>query len=375
MLHSLQPPQLRAMSCSSSRCRHFVSRPSLRREVSRFLMASSRPIASASTEQIETQTSTATTATTPTPTPTPPPPPPLLLPSPLRTVFSTGARTTSAAHAAWDALVRPGDFAVDATAGNGHDTLKLARLVGSSGSVLALDLNPLALASTRIKIEEEIFRRKVCGAEPLGRVDLVLGCHSRLEEAIRERERRSRRKQEESDDDERRLSVWSLGEGEQGERQGEEGDGEETESSSLPTVALAAFNLGYLPKFDDLRGNGNNAHDETETTPPPLLPLLLDEKAQLATATKPETTVLAIQAAAKLLSPGGTVSICSYFQHEGGGEEAQAVQKMLRDSFDPRVWTCVESRVLNRPEAPSLTLCYRSSRPKNGKKMNKGRGG
>ena len=369
MRHSPQPPQLRAMSSSS--CRHLALRLACRREVSHLLRASSRPIASASTEQIETQT-LATTA--------PPPPPPPPPPTPLRFVLSTGARTTSAAHAAWDALVLPGDFVVDATAGNGHDTLKLARLVGSSGSVLALDTNPLALASTRTKIEEEIFRRRACGADPLGRVDLVLGCHSRLEEALRERERRRRRRrrsrrfQEEAENvgenDEERLSVWSLGEKGREEEEEEAEEGEERYSSSLPPVALAAFNLGYLPEFDDF-SSGNDGETDAEAAPPPPPPLL-DEKAQLATATKPDTTVLAIEAAASLLAPGGTVSICSYFQHRGGGEEALAVQRALRP-FDPRVWTCVESRVLNRPEAPSLTLCYRSTRPKRkGKNREKG---
>jgi hypothetical protein len=37
-------------------------------------------------------------------------------------------------------VLRPGDTAVDATCGNGHDTLALAELVGPSGRVFALDL-------------------------------------------------------------------------------------------------------------------------------------------------------------------------------------------------------------------------------------------
>ena len=294
--------------------------------------------------------------------------PPFLLPSPLRSVLSTGARTTSAAHAAWDALVRPGDFAVDATAGNGNDTLKLARLVGSSGSVLALDTNPYALASTRVKLEEERSRRQACGAAPLGRVDLVLGCHSRLEEAVREREKRRRQEEEERDGGEGRLSLWSLGEETEEEREGaaaEEGESAEDSPSLRPPVALVAFNLGYLPKIDDLddSSSGNSSDAEAQAEAAPAAQLLLDERAQLATATRPDTTVLAIEAAARLIAPGGTVSICSYFQHRGGGAEAEEVRRALRP-FDPRLWTCVESRVLNRPEAPVLTLCYRSTRPK-----------
>ena len=357
--------------------------------------------------------------------PPPPPPPPATSspppPSPLRSVLSAGARTTSAAHAAWDALVRPGDFAVDATAGNGHDTLKLARLVGSTGSVLAIDSNPLALASTKARLQEEAARRRACGAEPLGRVDLVLGCHSRLEEAVRERERRWRRREEEereeernADDDDdgerRRLSLWSLGEEAEERRSGEaaaEGGGESSSDDSsslpLPPVALAAFNLGYLPKFDDLlsvgggsisgsggsisgsgsssgnnSGSGsNNSGNNSGSNAAAEAEAETERAAQLATATRPDTTVLALEAAARLLAPGGTVSICSYFQHEGGGDEAEAVRALLRSpgkGFDPRVWTCVESRVLNRPEAPVLTLCYRSTRPKKEKGLRR-RGG
>jgi predicted methyltransferase len=47
------------------------------------------------------------------------------------------------------ATVSAGDLAVDATAGNGHDTLLLARLVGPAGRVLAIDLQDSAIAATR----------------------------------------------------------------------------------------------------------------------------------------------------------------------------------------------------------------------------------
>ena len=45
--------------------------------------------------------------------------------------------------------LRPGDRAVDATCGNGRDTLLLARLVGEEGRVWALDIQAEALARTR----------------------------------------------------------------------------------------------------------------------------------------------------------------------------------------------------------------------------------
>jgi Putative rRNA methylase len=45
-------------------------------------------------------------------------------------------------------VLRPGDLAVDLTAGNGHDTRFLAELVGQSGLVLAFDVQHQALTQT-----------------------------------------------------------------------------------------------------------------------------------------------------------------------------------------------------------------------------------
>ena len=41
--------------------------------------------------------------------------------------------------------LKPGDRAVDATAGNGWDTLKLCELVGDSGKVYAFDIQEEAI--------------------------------------------------------------------------------------------------------------------------------------------------------------------------------------------------------------------------------------
>ena len=58
----------------------------------------------------------------------------------LQGLLAGGARTTEAAKAAWASLLSPGDTVVDATCGNGHDTLALARLVGPHGCVIAMDI-------------------------------------------------------------------------------------------------------------------------------------------------------------------------------------------------------------------------------------------
>lgn len=53
------------------------------------------------------------------------------------------------AHLLWDQWVQEGDWAIDATCGNGHDTLKLSELVGATGKVIALDIQEEAIQSAR----------------------------------------------------------------------------------------------------------------------------------------------------------------------------------------------------------------------------------
>ncbi|MFD2671195.1 class I SAM-dependent methyltransferase [Marinicrinis sediminis] len=45
--------------------------------------------------------------------------------------------------------VQPGHVVIDGTAGNGHDTIHLAKLAGRTGHVYAFDIQEQALASTR----------------------------------------------------------------------------------------------------------------------------------------------------------------------------------------------------------------------------------
>jgi tRNA A58 N-methylase Trm61 len=52
-------------------------------------------------------------------------------------------------------VVQEGDIVVDATMGNGIDTLFLAKLVGHSGTVLAYDIQQEALDQTRNRLEQE----------------------------------------------------------------------------------------------------------------------------------------------------------------------------------------------------------------------------
>lgn len=86
------------------------------------------------------------------------------------------------ARSEWNALeivrrmvasrVKPGDFCIDATAGNGYDTAFLCDLVGPEGKVLAFDIQERAVAATRKLAEENGFS---------GRVETVLASHSEMD--------------------------------------------------------------------------------------------------------------------------------------------------------------------------------------------------
>jgi predicted methyltransferase len=64
-------------------------------------------------------------------------------------------RLTELAHDLVRESLRPGDVAVDATAGNGYDTLFLCRQVGAEGRVYAFDVQAEALARTAERLRSE----------------------------------------------------------------------------------------------------------------------------------------------------------------------------------------------------------------------------
>ena len=78
----------------------------------------------------------------------------------LENVLHHGARLTSAAHNIWSQFVKDGETVVDATAGNGHDTVELARLVGVDGCVHAFDIQEKAIESTSQALERAFMNTK-----------------------------------------------------------------------------------------------------------------------------------------------------------------------------------------------------------------------
>ena len=68
---------------------------------------------------------------------------------------------TRLAHRRLAEVLAPGDAAIDATAGNGHDTLFLAQAVGAAGEVHAFDVQAAALAASATRLDAAGVRERV----------------------------------------------------------------------------------------------------------------------------------------------------------------------------------------------------------------------
>jgi 16S rRNA C1402 N4-methylase RsmH len=77
-------------------------------------------------------------------------------------------RLTELAHRICRQVLKEGDCVVDATVGNGHDTLFLVQAAGSSGHVYGFDIQPEALEQTRERLK---------GGDT-DRVTLIAGSHA-----------------------------------------------------------------------------------------------------------------------------------------------------------------------------------------------------
>jgi tRNA G37 N-methylase Trm5 len=85
-------------------------------------------------------------------------------------------KITLLAHTCLDMVIKEGDSVVDATAGNGHDTLYLALKVGQRGYVYAFDIQESALAHTASLLKKNNL---------LNRVALIGGSHSCINEHVK----------------------------------------------------------------------------------------------------------------------------------------------------------------------------------------------
>ncbi|AMK78356.1 SAM-dependent methyltransferase [Methylomonas methanica] len=65
------------------------------------------------------------------------------------------------AHDIVGSYLEPGDIALDATLGNGHDTVFLARSVGAGGHVLGFDIQQQALINSYQRLLQHDLQRRV----------------------------------------------------------------------------------------------------------------------------------------------------------------------------------------------------------------------
>lgn len=86
---------------------------------------------------------------------------------------------------------------------------------------------------------------------------------------------------------------------------------------------LAIFNLGYLPNSDK------------------------------KIITKAESTIDAILQSLDLLKNGGILAITSYYGHEGGREEKDAVEEVVK-KLDSKRYNVAKVNFLNRPNNPPI---------------------
>ncbi|XP_007022590.2 PREDICTED: putative rRNA methylase YtqB isoform X1 [Theobroma cacao] len=188
-------------------------------------------------------------------------------------------KATEVAHLVWRHVLHKGDIVIDATCGNGYDTLAMLKMVADesgSGRVYGIDIQIDALKNTSSLLDATVTQKE----KEL--VKLFPICHSRMDEVVPEN----------------------------------------------TAVRLVAFNLGYLPGGDK------------------------------GIITISKTTLLALEAAKKMLISGGLISLVVYVGHPGGSEELDTVEAFAsRLSVDS--WICCEFQMLNRPLAPVLVFMFK----------------
>lgn len=183
------------------------------------------------------------------------------------------------AHHFWKSLLKEGDLVVDATCGNGKDSLKLATYLENkkNTALICMDIQEKALQNTKALLLEQ-------APDFFPFVQFQLGSHENL----------------------------AL-----------------PENSKLK---LVVYNLGYLP--------GGDKSFTTQT----------------------HSTLISVQKALELLSPGGVLSLTCYPGHQEGAKEEKALQNFT-SSLDPKIWSASTFSWNNRMASPSLLFIQKSSAP------------
>lgn len=150
------------------------------------------------------------------------------------------------AHKLIGDILCPGDIAIDATAGNGHDTLFLLEQVSPSGKVFGFDIQQAAINSTSQKLKSSGNLSR-----STERLTLLVASHADMA---------------------KQIPLQYHG-----------------------NIKAFMFNLGYLPGGDK------------------------------GIITQADTTLTALNAASRMLSSNGIISILAYPGHKGGDLETVQV--------------------------------------------------
>ena len=86
---------------------------------------------------------------------------------------------TEFVHHFLDCHVKPSDICIDATMGNGNDTLKLCELVGEQGKVYAFDIQKQALENTKKLLTDH---------EVIHIASLILDSHTHMHQYVEEKQ-------------------------------------------------------------------------------------------------------------------------------------------------------------------------------------------
>ena len=83
----------------------------------------------------------------------------------------------SFSHATWKNILKPEAYTIDATCGNGHDTLFLGQLTLSEagGKLIALDIQPEAIENTQNLLKSSLKENS------LRNISLINSCHSQID--------------------------------------------------------------------------------------------------------------------------------------------------------------------------------------------------
>ena len=81
--------------------------------------------------------------------------------------------------------IKPGDVVIDATCGTGRDTVALAEAVGSTGTVLAFDIQPQAVRMTEERLREHGISSVISSQEGDAKVHLIVDSFVTMGEYLR----------------------------------------------------------------------------------------------------------------------------------------------------------------------------------------------